>query len=132
MLVERVSLLGVTLEESKTPEPSDHMEISGVEVALGHIRTSVGQSLRASLTVGRAKRVFWGNLIQNTLATGTITYKGFEKLVGRLAFASSAAWGPLARGHLTSLYALLGRGGGNINIDSTRLARGDLSGGRRG
>ena len=47
-------------------------------------------------------------------------------MVGRLAFASSAAWGPLARGRLTSLYGLLARGGCPISVDSSVIARADL------
>ena len=126
LLLELVSLLGLTLEESKTPSPADTLEILGVEIALDYLRVAGGFTLSAGLAVGPSKRQFWASLIGDTLQAGTIPYRDLEKLVGRLVFASSAAWGPLARGHLTSLFALLARGGGQVDVDSVLLARGDL------
>ena len=123
-LLELVSLLSLTLEESKSPEPSESLEILGVEVMLSHIATPTGKTLKASLTVGPANWQFWVSQIEDALSSGTISFRELEKLVG--TFASSAAWGPLARGHLTSLHSLLSRGGGCIAIDSTMLARADL------
>ena len=38
LLLELVSLMGLTLQESKTPSPSDSLEILGVEVQLDHIK----------------------------------------------------------------------------------------------
>ena len=89
MLLELVSLLGLTLEETKTPEPSDSLEILGVVVHLSYISVSNGFTLHASLTVGSAKRAFWGTLIQQALVSPTMPYKDFEKLTGRLVFGAS-------------------------------------------
>ena len=126
LLLELVGLLGLTLEETKTPAPGESLEILGVVVALSRLRGVDGMTLRASLTVGQSKRARWAELIEHTLATGVITYRELEKLVGRLAFASSAAWGPLARGHLTSLYGLLAKGGSCLDVGAMVCAAGDL------
>ena len=125
-LLELVALLGLTLEESKTPVPANTLEILGVEVRLNRLKTSSGETVKASLTLGETKRRFWADLARQTLATGKIEYRELERLVGRLAFAAAAAWGPIARGHLTALYALLARGGSLIDVESVPSARQDL------
>ena len=127
LLMELVSLLGLTLEAAKTPEPSPTMEILGVTVALSMFRTPPGLTLRASFSVGPAKRILWAHHIQQVLDAGCVQYGELEQLVGRLSFASSAAWGPLARGHLASLFALLARGGGSIPVAPACTAAFDLA-----
>ena len=125
-MLELVGLLGLTLEETKTPEPSESLEILGVTALLDHIRTADGKALTASLTMGPSKRQYWDDQIAQTLATGVISYRDLEKLVGLLAFASSAAWGPLARSHLASLYGLLAWASSHIDVRTMVCATSDL------
>jgi hypothetical protein len=110
LVLEVVSLLGFTLEPSKTPLPSRSLDILGVTVSLdfsqgGIVISSVPDS---------AKVAFWLSDIRECLQSGNLPLCLACQLVGRLSFAAWAVWGQVARTKLRYLYSFLLSGAGPL------------------
>ena len=69
------------------------------------------------------KAALWCLCIAAALEAGRIAMQAASKMAGRLNFAASSTWGPVARHRIRRLYSLICRGGGLL---SARL-REDLS-----
>jgi hypothetical protein len=111
-VLEVVSLLGFTLEPSKTPLPSKSLDILGVTVSLdfsqgGIVISSVPDS---------AKVAFWLSDIRECLQSGNLPLCLALQLVGRLSFAAWAVWGQVARTKLRCLYSFLLSGAGPLPL----------------
>jgi hypothetical protein len=113
LVLDIVSLLGFTLEPSKTPEPSTSLDILGVTVSL----QSTTSGLVISTVPDRAKVDFWLRDIQDCLASNSLPLGLASQLVGRLSFAAWAVWGHIARSRLRSLYDFLLCGAGEFPLE---------------
>jgi hypothetical protein len=113
LVLDIVSLLGFTLEPSKTPEPSTSLDILGVTVSL----QSTISGLVISTVPDKAKVDFWLKDIQDCLSVNSLPLGLASQLVGRLSFAAWAAWGHIARSRLRSLYDFLLCGAGKFSLE---------------
>ena len=102
-----VDLLGFTLEKEKTPPPAVEMEVLGVSVALDSSGLSFAPEPR--------KAKLWILTMATALNVGRLALQAASKLAGRLNFAASSTWGPVARHRIRRLYHLICRGGGSIS-----------------
>jgi hypothetical protein len=89
LVLDIVSLLGFTLEPSKTPEPLTSLDILGVTVSL----QSTASRLVISSVPDKAKVSFWLRDIQDCLFSNSLPLGLASQLVGRLSFAAWAVWG---------------------------------------
>ncbi len=110
LVLEVVSLLGFTLEPSKTPLASESLDILGVTVSLSFDENGVV----VSSVPDAAKVSFWLSDIHDCLRSGTLLLALASQLLGRLSFAAWAVWGQVARARLRPLYSFLLAGAGRL------------------
>ena len=106
ILLEVVSLLGLTLAVDKTPAPASSQEVLGVACSL---KTSE-QGLHLLLSPENRKLQVWIEEAQQILESTSVDLRRLTKLVGRLSFASWAIWGQVARSRLRAAYSFLSSG----------------------
>ena len=102
-----VDLLGFTLEKDKTPTPAQTMDVLGVTVSVDQHGVTLAPEPR--------KAALWCLCIAAALEVGRIAIQAASKMAGRLNFAASSTWGPVARHRIRRLCSLICRGGGLIS-----------------
>ena len=97
--LDLISLLGFTLEESKTPAPSQCQNVLGIQITL------LQQESAMKFSPDPLKAGLWVSEIQHILnGGGPIDLVHFRTLTGRLGFAAWAIWGASSRCHLSGLH----------------------------
>jgi len=91
-----VALLGLTLDEPKSPPPCASIGILGVSVAC--------KPESIEFEVEEAKVAFWTGQLEEIAEGRPHALRSLHKLVGRLAFGCWAVWGQAAVAHLAPLY----------------------------
>ena len=117
LVVELVNLLGLKLDEDKTPLPADSMAVLGVLVQLV---CEPGGGLLVDLLPDTPKVQFWLAELRRLSTAASPSQLEVQSLVGRLSFAVSAAYGPSCRGRLRPLFDWSNTGGGprSFSVDA--------------
>ena len=103
-LLEISSLLGVMLDEAKTPAQARCESLLGVSISIdkevrhGSLRRSI------SIRLDPVKAEFWEDMIREALRTGSLSSQAAKKLAGRLNFAVLAAVGGTGGTRLKEIY----------------------------
>ena len=103
-LLEVSGLLGIMLDEAKTPAPASCESLLGVSISVdekvrhGSLRRSI------SIRLDPVKAEFWENMIREALRTKSLSAQAAKKLAGRLNFAVSAAVGGTGGARLKEIY----------------------------
>ena len=103
ILLEVVSLLGLTLAVDKTPAPASSQEVLGVSCSLETSR----RGLHLLLSLEDRKLQVWIKEAQQILLSESVDLRRLTRLVGRLSFASWAIWRQVARSRLRAAYSFL-------------------------
>ena len=103
-ILEVIELLGFTLEEEKTPEPSGEQTILGINVKVVKRRIRGVYRYSGQISVDPLKRQNWKKMISEVLKRGRISPRIASKFAGRFNFISHAVLGPLGGSRLRQLY----------------------------
>ena len=105
MLLEIISLLGLTLDLDKTPPPAPEQVLLGVSVELHPSAGNDPSPAAIHLELEPAKATFWRDEIVSILTEDYISPHQAQQLAGRLSFACWAIWGAAATARLSSLFS---------------------------
>ena len=117
LVVELVQLLGLRLDEEKTPAPSSKMAVLGVLASLDHHPDG---SVSVDRSPDPPRVSFWLKELDKLASADSSSRLEIQRLVGRLSFAVSAALGPSCRGRLRPLHDWANIGGGFRSQAATR------------
>jgi len=97
-----IRLLGLALDQPKSPLPSDRGVLLGVSVTFADDEVI--------FEVEPAKVRFWLSQLEELSAGSPAAIRGLPKLVGRLSFGCWAVWGQGATAYLAPLYRAIRSG----------------------
>ena len=115
-MVRLVSLLGLCLEEEKTPPPAVSQVVLGVELSVKNVSRRDKERVSLAVRLDPNKAAFWTTLLSESLRTQCMPRKVAEKMAGRLGFVAYAILGPIGASRVRYIYAqVLSQGNGSMS-----------------